>query len=78
MAAIPSLAGNELVIHPVPDDLVEELQRVQKIAQTITSILDLDQVIDSIVNDVRLSTLLRSALAALTQSARGGRRASCA
>jgi sigma-B regulation protein RsbU (phosphoserine phosphatase) len=52
MAAIPSLAGNEFVIRPVPDDLVEELQRVQKIAQTITSILDLDQVIDSIVNDV--------------------------
>ncbi|HKV80885.1 MAG TPA: GAF domain-containing SpoIIE family protein phosphatase [Candidatus Sulfotelmatobacter sp.] len=52
MAALPSLAGNEFVIRPVPDDLVEELQRVQKIAQTITSILDLDQVIDSIVNDV--------------------------
>jgi sigma-B regulation protein RsbU (phosphoserine phosphatase) len=52
MAAIPSLAGNEFVVRPVPDDLVEELQRVQKIAQTITSILDLDQVIDSIVNDV--------------------------
>jgi sigma-B regulation protein RsbU (phosphoserine phosphatase) len=52
MAAIPSLAGNEFVIRPVPDDLVEELQRVQKIAQTITSILDLDQVIDNIVNDV--------------------------
>ena len=52
MVAIPILAGNESVIRPVPDDLVEELQRVQKIAQTITSILDLDQVIDSIVNDV--------------------------
>src|SRR5579864_6258907 len=52
MAALPSLAGNEFVIRPLPDDLVEELQRVQKIAQTITSILDLDQVIDSIVNDV--------------------------
>jgi len=52
MAALPSLAGNEFAIRPVPDDLVEELQRVQKIAQTITSILDLDQVIDSIVNDV--------------------------
>jgi GAF domain-containing protein len=52
MAAIPSLAGNEFAIRPLPDDLVEELQRVQKIAQTITSILDLDQVIDSIVNDV--------------------------
>ena len=55
MAAIPSLAGNELVIRPVPEDLVEELQRVQKIAQTITSILDLDQLIDRIVNDVAIS-----------------------
>jgi sigma-B regulation protein RsbU (phosphoserine phosphatase) len=55
MAAMPSLAGNEFVVRPVTDDLVEELQRVQKIAQTITSILDLDQVIDSIVNDVATS-----------------------
>ena len=55
MSALPSLSGNEFVIRPVPDDLVEELQRVQKIAQTITSILDLDQLIDRIVNDVAIS-----------------------
>src|SRR5246127_1568946 len=52
MAAAPNLFGNEIAIPHVPGDLVKELQRVQKIAQTITSILDLDQVIDSIVNDV--------------------------
>ena len=55
MAAIPNLAGNEFVIQRVPEDFVEELQRVQKIAQTITSILDLDQLIDRIVNDVARS-----------------------
>jgi sigma-B regulation protein RsbU (phosphoserine phosphatase) len=55
MAAIPSFAGNELTVRPLPTDLVEELQRVQKVAQTITSILDLDQLIENIVNDVALS-----------------------
>jgi len=34
---------------------VEELQRLQKAAQKITSILDLDQLIDNIVNDVARS-----------------------
>src|SRR5246500_5161646 len=55
MAAAPNLFGNEIAIPHVPGDLVEELQRVQKTAQTITSILDLDQLIDSIVNDVASS-----------------------
>ena len=55
MAAIPILASNDYVVRPVPTDLVEELQRVQKIAQTITSILDLDQLIDRIVGDVAQS-----------------------
>jgi len=55
MSAIPSLAGNEFTlrpVQPVPGNLAEELQRVQKTAQTITSILDLDQLIESIVNEV--------------------------
>ena len=55
MAAIPSLAGNEFTLRPfqpVPGNLAEELQRVQKTAQTITSILDLDQLIEKIVNEV--------------------------
>jgi len=55
MAAIPSLAGNEFVLQPAPLDFIEELQRVQKVAQTITSILDLDQLIENIVNDVARS-----------------------
>jgi sigma-B regulation protein RsbU (phosphoserine phosphatase) len=33
-------------------DLVEDLQRVQKAAQRISSILDLDQLIDNVVNEV--------------------------
>ena len=54
MAAIPSFAG-DFAVRPLPTDLVEELQRVQKIAQTITSILDLDPLIKSIVTDVARS-----------------------
>jgi len=39
----------------LPADLIEDLQRVQKAAQEITSILDLDQLIESVVNEVSLS-----------------------
>ena len=54
MAALPSLTGHEFTLQPVPaapGDVAKELQRVQKTAQTITSILDLDQLIESIVNE---------------------------
>ena len=37
---------------PASGDQVDELQRLQKAAQKITSILDLDELIDKIVNDV--------------------------
>jgi len=55
MSAIPGLVGNEFTlrpVQPVPGNLAEELQRVQKTAQTISSILDLDQLIERIVNEV--------------------------
>src|SRR6476646_767230 len=55
MVAIPSFSGNEYLTRPLPADLVEDLQRVQKSAQTISSILDLDELIDSVVNDVARS-----------------------
>ncbi len=42
-------------LRPLRPDQVEELQKVQKAAQKITSILDLDQLIDNIVNDVARS-----------------------
>ena len=54
MAAIPSLAG---VKNPAPApvlsaDLIDDLQRLQKSAQRITSILDLDQLIDGVVQEM--------------------------
>ena len=57
MATSPSVvrnaAGNEMVaVRALPTDVVDDLQRVQKAAQRITSILDLDQLIDSVVNEV--------------------------
>jgi sigma-B regulation protein RsbU (phosphoserine phosphatase) len=51
MVAIPNFVGNELPVRPLRIDLVEDLQRVQKAAQRITSILDLDQLIDSVVSE---------------------------
>ncbi|HEY3973328.1 MAG TPA: GAF domain-containing SpoIIE family protein phosphatase [Candidatus Sulfotelmatobacter sp.] len=53
MATTPRAAGSEILpVRPVPIDLIDDLQRVQKAAQRITSILDLDQLIDSVVNEV--------------------------
>lgn len=55
MGAIPSVTGKEIPVPPMHLELVEDLQRVQKTAQQITSILDLDELIDSVVNDVARS-----------------------
>ncbi len=56
MAATPNAPFNEIPpVRAVPADLIEDLQRVQKAAQRITSILDLDQLIDSVVNEVTQS-----------------------
>jgi sigma-B regulation protein RsbU (phosphoserine phosphatase) len=53
MATIPNAAGNQtLPLRALPADFVDDLQRVQKAAQRITSILDLDELIDSVVNEV--------------------------
>jgi phosphoserine phosphatase RsbU/P len=53
MATIPNAAGNlVLPVRALPADFVDDLQRVQKAAQRIASILDLDQLIDSVVNEV--------------------------
>ena len=52
-ATIPNAAAHEILpIRPLPSDLIDDLQRVQKAAHKITSILDLDQLIDSVVNEV--------------------------
>src|SRR5579872_6738595 len=52
MAAAPSFPSSELVSRRIPADVVDDLQRVQKTAQKISSILDLDQLIESVVNEV--------------------------
>ena len=53
MATSSNITGNEIALpRSLPTDLVEDLQRVQKAAQRITSILDLDQLIDSVVHEV--------------------------
>ena len=53
MATIPSGARNEIpTVRAMPADLIDDLQRVQKAAHKIASILDLDQLIDSVVNEV--------------------------
>jgi sigma-B regulation protein RsbU (phosphoserine phosphatase) len=40
------------VAHPIRIDQVDELIKLQKAAQRITSILDLDELIDNVVNDI--------------------------
>lgn len=52
MSASLSLGSSEYLIRRSPVGIVEDLQRVQKAAQKITSILDLDQLIESVVNEV--------------------------
>jgi sigma-B regulation protein RsbU (phosphoserine phosphatase) len=72
MATIPSAASSEILpIRALPPDLVEDLQRVQKAAQQITSILDLDQLIDRVVNDVARSFGCAEASIFLHDEARG-------
>jgi phosphoserine phosphatase RsbU/P len=55
MATMPNVGPSDLPVRLPPADLVEDLQRVQKAAQNITSILDLDQLIDRVVNEVARS-----------------------
>jgi sigma-B regulation protein RsbU (phosphoserine phosphatase) len=55
MSAIPNFTGVEAIPRVVPSEIVDDLQRVQKAAQKITSILDLDQLIESVVNEVTQS-----------------------
>src|SRR3984957_9968269 len=57
MVAIPNFAGpnlaeNELRLRPSPTELATDLQRVQKAAQRITSILDIEPLIESVVSEV--------------------------
>jgi phosphoserine phosphatase RsbU/P len=56
MVTVSTAAHDEFVpVRALPADLVDDLQRVQKAAQRITTILDLDQLIDSVVDEVTQS-----------------------
>src|SRR5271165_4820172 len=56
MATIPRIAATSLAsVRQLPFEQVEDLLRLQKAAQKINSILDLDQLIDKVVNDVARS-----------------------
>ncbi|MCU1298119.1 MAG: hypothetical protein JWO91_2397 [Acidobacteriaceae bacterium] len=56
MATSPRIAiSDQTPPHPLQVEQVEELLKLQRAAQKITSILDLDQLIDKIVNDVATS-----------------------
>ena len=70
MATFPS-AADAVPLRPLRIDQVEDLQKLQKAAQKITSILDLDQLIDKIVNDVAHSFGLLETAVYLPDEARG-------
>ncbi|HEV2396884.1 MAG TPA: GAF domain-containing SpoIIE family protein phosphatase [Candidatus Sulfotelmatobacter sp.] len=55
MSASSTLTGTELISRIPTSDVINDLQRVQKAAKTITSILDLDQLIESVVYEVTTS-----------------------
>jgi sigma-B regulation protein RsbU (phosphoserine phosphatase) len=55
MATFPNAAADAVPVHTLHVGQVEDLQRLQKAAQKINSILDLDQLIDNVVNDVARS-----------------------
>lgn len=55
MSAAASFSSSEFVAKSLPADLIDDLQRVQKTAQKISSILDLDQLIESVVTEVTQS-----------------------
>lgn len=52
MAALPNPAFTEVSPRILPAEFVQDLQRVQKAAQKIASILDLNELIDSVVTEV--------------------------
>ena len=55
MATIPNLPSIETAPALLTAELIQDLQRLQKAAQKIASILDLDQLIDSVVVEVMQS-----------------------
>ena len=52
---LPTLTPNSEVLSSLPDERLQQLLTLQKAANKINSILDLDQLIDKIVNDIACS-----------------------
>lgn len=52
MASLSQFANGEIARQAPPADFIDDLQYVQKAAQRINSILDLDQLIDGVVHEV--------------------------
>jgi sigma-B regulation protein RsbU (phosphoserine phosphatase) len=73
MATLPNPATHEIKssVRVLSGELIEDLQRVKKAAQKITSILDLDQLIDSVVSEVITSFGCLEASIYLHDEARG-------
>jgi sigma-B regulation protein RsbU (phosphoserine phosphatase) len=72
MATLPANVFDDFPpAHPQLDAQVEGLQKLQKAAQKISSILDLDQLIDNIVNEVAHSFGLLECSVYLHDEARG-------
>src|SRR6202049_4576165 len=72
MATLPSnLFDDVSPPRPQLDTQIESLQKLQKAAQKISSILDLDQLIDNIVNEVSHSFGLLESSVYLHDEARG-------
>ena len=56
MAASPfTLPSDQSQVRELHIEQIEELLKLQKAAQTITSILDLDELIDKVVNEIAQS-----------------------
>lgn len=56
MATTPRISFDEFAAtHPIRIDQIDDLVKLQKAAQRITSILDLDELIDSVVHDIARS-----------------------
>jgi len=71
MATLSANLFDDPPIHPGLDAQVEGLLKVQKAAQRISSILDLDQLIDNIINEVARSFGLLETTVYLHDEARG-------
>jgi sigma-B regulation protein RsbU (phosphoserine phosphatase) len=50
MATVRTFISNDLPVRTPASEMVDDLQRVQKAAQQITSILDLDELIDNVIS----------------------------